>query len=307
MIVDAHCHIVAQIRGRIGRGRVHDIGAGRVRLDDGTIIEVMPTEAAAIQFTVDDLLGSMEQAGVARAVLLQGPFYGEANDEVAGAVRQYPGQLCGAAYFDPWDGDGPTAFTRVTRELGLTCIKLEVSQDFGLMGLHPELDLGAPELDWLWGACQQHGIVLALDLGQLDGPAYQLAALERLAVEYPRLRIVIPHLGNPRQGMEHDAERLTRWNHLLRMVREHPNLAMDLAALPHRCTDAYPFAPVRGWIEHAVAQVGADRLMWGTDIPGLFSVGSYRQLLELGRLHLAGLIPRDQEAILGETALSVYW
>jgi len=46
--------------------------------------------------------------------------------------------------------------------------------------------------------------------------------------------------------------------------------------------------------------------MWGTDVPGLLTSGTYTQLLTQMDVHLESLGRDDREAILGQTAIEVY-
>ena len=53
--------------------------------------------------------------------------------------------------------------------------------------------------------------------------------------------------------------------------------------------------------------IGADKLMWGTDVPGLLTSGSYRQLLNMIRVHCEFLSAEQKPQILGRNATRVYW
>ena len=84
-----------------------------------------------------------------RAVLLQGPFYGECNEEVVTAVRRYPDRFLGAAYVDPWGQSRDTILALLDRP-EFCAAKMECSVATGLCGLHPEADLSDSKLTWLW-------------------------------------------------------------------------------------------------------------------------------------------------------------
>src|SRR5688572_15793784 len=80
MIVDAHAHIFDARRGRHSLGIAHN----------------------EYQFAPEALLAHLDAAGVDRAVLLQGPYYGNMNEYVSEAVERWPERFVGAAYLDPW-------------------------------------------------------------------------------------------------------------------------------------------------------------------------------------------------------------
>ena len=87
----------------------------------------------------------------------------------------------------------------------------------------------------------------------------------------------------------------------------HPNVWMDTAALPaYLQEEGYPFPSARRYLEMSVDLVGPDKILWGTDVPGLLTVATYRQLVRLAHEHTAFLSPDDQAKIIGGNALHVY-
>ena len=56
-------------------------------MGDGARIDFFPPVAGEIRFAPETLLTYMDQAGVDKAVLLQGPFYGDMNEYVLHATR----------------------------------------------------------------------------------------------------------------------------------------------------------------------------------------------------------------------------
>lgn len=88
-----------------------------------------------------------------------------------------------------------------------------------------------------------------------------------------------------------------------------PNVFFDLSALPAYSPDydEYPYAAARTYIKRAAELIGAEKIMWGTDVPGLLTSGSYRQLLNYVRLHCDFLSEAEMALVLGLNALRVYW
>ena len=83
--------------------------------------------------------------------------------------------------------------------------------------------------------------------------------------------------------------------------------AADLASLPaHAKDEDYPYPGACKFIHKAVELVGVDKLLWGSDIPGLLTVATYSQLLDYISKHCEFLSESDKAKILGENALRVY-
>ena len=81
----------------------------------------------------------------------------------------------------------------------------------------------------------------------------------------------------------------------------------DIPALPAYVQDeGYPFPSVRRYIRIATELVGPEKILWGTDVPGLLTVATYRQLVDLARVHTDFLSTDDQAKVLGLNAMRVY-
>src|SRR4026207_1379462 len=126
MIVDAHAHIFKKMSGEIEAGKVTSDGYGRVRIDNGDVIQLLPPLLQETTFPPDVFIECMDWAGVNKAVLLQGPFYGERNEEVAEAVYQWPTRFAGAGLIDPWSPDARNLFARVVHRHHFGVLKLEL-------------------------------------------------------------------------------------------------------------------------------------------------------------------------------------
>jgi predicted TIM-barrel fold metal-dependent hydrolase len=248
----------------------------------------------------------MDWAGVERAVLLQGPFYGEANEYVWQAVRKWPDRFFGSGYVDPRSRDARETFRRVTEEYGFRIIKLELSESTGLVGLYPDLRLDDASMVWVWKEAERRGLVVTLDLGAAGSKSYQTYALKAVLERHPGLKIVITHLAHPpiRAGKDVAIHRL--WEDQVSLAL-HPRVWLDLAGLPaYAGSEDYPFLSAIQYIRRAVEMVGAEKIMWGTDVPGLLSHATYPQLLGFVTRHCDFLSPGDLAKILGGNAWRVY-
>ena len=96
-----------------------------------------------------------------------------------------------------------------------------------------------------------------------------------LAIRFPELRIIMAHMGgNPYHG--------------LRCIADLPNVYPDISGTPTG----------KGEIDYAVGQVGADRLLFGTDMP-------YGGRQCIAQVEDSGLSDRDKEKVYYRNALKV--
>ena len=305
MIIDAHAHIFPGVNGQVGNGPVRGQSFGRITVG-AQARQLLPPLNARVEHTPDMLIAHMDWIGVDKAVLLQGPFYGECNAYVAQAAAQHPDRLIPAAYFDPWIERSRQAFDETLANGAFRAVKLECSVATGLFGLHPQAALDAAELSWLWDELERRSLVLVLDLGAVGSRSYQTNAVRGIAAGHPAVRVVVAHLGQPNPTVEAGAELRALWLDQIDLGRL-PNVWFDCAALPaYVSAEGFPFPSVARYLRQAVERIGPAKIMWGTDLPSLFAHATYRQLLDWAQRALAGLKQAEQDLILGANAQLVY-
>ena len=308
MIIDTHSHIFPEVRGQVGTGPTRSLGYGRIQFGDSEC-QLMPPYNEHTVYTAKMLVANMDWAGVDKVVLLQGTAYGECNDYVRDALSRFPDRLIGAAFFDPWAADNRAFFNTIVdngHHPAFRAVKLECSVEAGLCGLHPDGRLDDPALVWLWEEIDHRGMLLVLDLGAIGTLSYQTQAARSIAEGFPKMKVVIAHLAQPRPDSEGDPESWSLWEDQIDLGLL-PNVYFDTAALPaYLPEEDFPFPTVERYIRLAIEQIGPDKLMWGTDQPGLLGVLSYPQLVRLGHLHTRFLSSEDQARIMGETARQVF-
>jgi predicted TIM-barrel fold metal-dependent hydrolase len=305
MIIDAHAHIFPSVNGQAAAGAVRGQTFGRITVGSQPL-QLLPPLAERVEHTPEMLIAHMDWVGVDKVVLLQGPFYGECNAYVAQAAARYPDRFIAAAYFDPWVERSRAVFDAALANGHFRAVKLECSVTTGLIGLHPQARLDAPDLAWLWGELEQRRLVLVLDLGAVGSPSYQTAAVRRIAANHPGLRVVVAHLGQPNPEVEADASRRAQWQGQIELGRL-PNVWFDCAALPaYVAAEGFPYPSAARYLRQALERIGPAKIMWGTDLPSLFARATYRQLLDWVRRALADLRSDEQDLVLGRNAQSVY-
>lgn len=305
MIIDAHCHIFPRINGLNAAGPTRGLGYGRALVGENEV-QITPPLGDGFAHSPAQLLANLDWAGVERAVLLQGPLYGECNHYVQEALQSHPDRLVGAAYYDPWNPDCVQTFESTLASSSYCAVKLECSVPSGLFGIHPHARLDAPDLAWLWQELEARDLILVLDLGGIGSRSYQTEAVRDIALRHPKLRIVLAHLGQPRPEAEADHRLWRKWEAQIDLGLL-DNVWFDCASLVafvHE--EGFPFPSVERYLRLAIDRIGSAKVMWGTDLPGTLVHATYRQYVELAHIHTDFLSPSDQALILGETALHVY-
>lgn len=173
---------------------------------------------------------------------------------------------------------------------------LEEAFDAGLQGvkLHCHVQCFAPDDDALgvvYEACEAKGLPLVMHAGrEPKSPAYRCdpyelcgaGRVERVLLEHPRLKLVVPHLG------------ADEYEPYARLLERHDNLWLDTTMMLAR------YFPGDDPARFVVAR--PDRVLYGTDFPNL----PYAWDRELSRLAGMGLTDEGLEAVLGKNAATLY-
>jgi predicted TIM-barrel fold metal-dependent hydrolase len=304
LIIDAHAHIWEAVNGRTAAGPTRSLAFGNVQWG-GQVVRLLPPLCPKTSFPPEILLENMDWAGVDRAVLLQGPLYGEANEYVWNAVKRWPDRFIGAGYIDPRSPTARQTFKRIREEFGFRILKFEMSEPAGFTGLYPDLRLDEEAMMWIWEEAEREGLAVTLDLGGVGTRSYQTDAVRTVLARHPELNIVIAHLAQPPIGSKQD-ERLRLWQDQV-LLAAAPHVWLDLAALPAYWSDEdYPYPTACAYIRKAVEMVGVGKILWGTDAPGLLIHATYPQLLSFVSRHCPFLSQGDLDLILGKNAWRVY-
>lgn len=212
------------------------------------------------------------------------------NEYVAAYVARHPEKLIGFCSVDPLDPDALDQFQYAVRELGLRGLKLgPIYQN-----VHPS----DPRFVALMRMAESLGVPVLLHQGATfcENVSLELAnpvLLQPIALQFPRLRMVIAHLGHP-----WIAETLT-------LIRKHRHLYSDISALYYRPWQFYNALVLA--LEYGVL----DRLLFGTDYPFTTAASTIDALRRVNDLvagtnlpqvpidRIDALIHRDSLSLLG--------
>jgi predicted TIM-barrel fold metal-dependent hydrolase len=253
----------------------------------GRVLQMLPPSFERTRSTAEMALAHMAWAGVDRAFAVQGNWYGAANGYVARAAARYPDRFLGFAMVDPRQGRrAARRLEHWVRGRGLRALKVETP---GLSGL----DLAGENEMVVWRACAELRLPVLFHLR--TGRAERVA-LERVLDEVPGFAAIIAHLGlAPESG----------WLERVRLAKR-PNVWVEISALPAHAGGEYPYRRAQQLLRRAVDEVGAQKILWGSDYPSVLTRATYPQLLNYVKEECAFLSDAERRAILGGNALR-FW
>ncbi|NLE14374.1 MAG: amidohydrolase [Spirochaetales bacterium] len=294
--IDAHAHIFEQLCGFGADGELRALPDGKAVWATGEVIDLIPPSYGDTTFPAGRLLEIMDAHHVEKAVLLQGGFLGFANHYLQETAMQYPTRFAVAATFDPYCRNARKILDNLHKSFSI--FKFEMSTGCGIMGSRPDFALDNNLMMGFYEQIEAKKGVLVFDLGSPGDGSHQPTTIRNIAKQFPTLEVVICHLASPRR--QHKTE-LT--DALQTMKAE--NIHFDLAALHHKVRpEAYPFPTAQQFIALAKDIVGADHLMWGTDVPSTLVQYSYDQLLDY---QLALFSEKEQKVVFHDNAQRLYF
>jgi len=224
------------------------------------------------RFSADELLASMDRAGVDRSMVIPFPVvedYRAAHDEIGRAVRAHPDRFSGAACLYPFlpETEFRAEIKRCAEEFGFRALKFQPQYQ----ALNPVSDRS----DFLFEAALENRMAVICHTG--TGAPFALPSLYIMpARKFPSLPIVLAHAGGSVYCLE-----------AIVAAAVCPNIYVELSSLmPHH-------------IAEVMAHVSPSRLMIGSDLPQ--SVDS-----EIGKILGLGIDDEAKRDILWRTGRRVF-
>ena len=234
MIVDCHVNIfeAQHVLPGVGEERVKmRADAFEWKADADTIHAAMSEVDRAILFT----LRYGDSAGV------------EGDDEVtAAAIAKYPEKFVGFAYVDPRRPDYLELLRHAVEDLGLKGVK------FG--PIYNRVAVDDPRLTPVYEYLVERDIPITMHMGTTyiaDCPMDMGRPIhvERVALRFPDLKMVLAHMGHPWQ------------DECIVLIRKQPNVYAEISGLYHRPWGFYTMLVTAQ--EYQVT----DQIFFGTDFP----------------------------------------
>ena len=276
-----------------------------------------PPNLRNCEFTPFSLIGEMDYAGVDWALLHSNPMLGRGSTFLTDCVQRFPLRFKAMAPVDEWRI--VTETDAVIEEL-VTAIETDGLHAIKFNPLHYLVGVEA----WddgrfrpFWETATGLGVPIffTLSTGSAFGRGYvsdeeqqqgylsELRILGRWMERYPEAVCSITHGFPWRLFVEHDQILLPDeiWQPFA-----NPNLSLEVC-FPVRLGDwfDYPYRQVWPTLEQMVERIGADRLLWGTDMPFQNRFCTYRQSREWIEKECEFLRAEDLQKIMGGTAARI--
>ena len=237
----------------------------------------------------DALLKLMQAHGVAETVIVHVIYYRWDCRYTAVSVREHRDKFAGVCRVDPESPQAPRDLSHWVSE-GLRGVRLSPA--------------AGPEGDWISDRRQMDSICdraveLAVPLCVLC-PVARLPEVDKLIERHAdRLDMCIDHMADC------PIDRPDELKTLLALAR-HKRVFVKLSHLWSLSREAYPYRDTHDQVRRLYDAFGPQRLMWGTDWPGIEQYCGYGRGLALYRDEIKFFNEDDRRWILGGTAARLW-
>jgi len=239
-------------------------------------------------FGFERLRTMMDEAGVARVMLIPPSWEGERNDYAAEAVVKYPDRfgIMGRIHLDDPNVRAQVPTWKQQRNMfGIRLAFTPVTARW----------LGDGTADWFWPAAEKAGIPVMF----LGGGMQNFA---RIAERHPQLQLIIDHMGLS-LDIARQNKRTEAIDASVSLVK-YPNVSIKLSSAPTYSDDPYPYRDMLPHIKRCFDSFGPQRCFWGTDMTNSFNKATYRQRITHFTEELPFLTEDDKDWIMGRALLA---
>jgi L-fuconolactonase len=281
MIVDSHVHVVSADRERYP---LSPLAPGRM---SAWVVE-RPATAEALR-------GEMDRAGIARAVLVHSTSaYGFENGYESDVAAADPDRFTAVGGIDVAALDAPRRMRYWIGERGLVGLRIYAA------GAAVENDdatlLDDPRSFPAWETAAELRIPLIVNIR-----FHALPRLARMLERFPTVPVILDNLASPPLG---DGPPYAAAEPLLHLAR-HPQLTLKVTSSLLLRDHARGGGHLRAYLERAIADFGADRVMWGSNFPG--SAGTLPELRSRAEHLFAGFPSAVRAEIFSGVALRMFF
>lgn len=287
-IIDAHSHLWLSQDTVVDGKAIKTLSGGRSEFM-GEIRQMVPPFMVDGCNSAEIFLSNMNYAQVSAAVVTQEFIDGIQNDYLRDVQQRYPDRflVCGMCEFRR------PGYLEEARQLiadGFKAIKIPAQRLFLPEG---RVYLTCPEMMEMFHLMEEHDIILSIDLADGD---LQVAEMEEVIKECPRLRIAIGHFGMVTRP---------QWQEQIKLAR-HENVMIESGGITWLFNDEfYPFNGAVKAIRESADLVGMEKLMWGSDYPRTITAITYRMSYDF-IIKSHELTDEEKALFLGENARRFY-
>jgi predicted TIM-barrel fold metal-dependent hydrolase len=226
--------------------------------------------------TIEQWLADRQNSGVAIGIFVSGEPYQDNHRYVIHCMEKAPDLLRGTCLFNPNAPESPRRMESLVKGRNFVAARVHSTGTINSAEWHN------PHFEAFWEKVGELDLVLQLHMH----PEWSWE-LERMVKKYPNVRVVIDHMGRPRQGNPVDYE-------VTLGLSVYPNVYMKLSSYADQSTEDPPYENLKPLFKEIVRRFSPERLVWGDSYRGGIGTTAYNESIRITR-HLLDFLPAEKQ------------
>jgi predicted TIM-barrel fold metal-dependent hydrolase len=233
--------------------------------------------------TIEQWLADRQNSGIDIGIFVSAEPYQDDHRYVIHCMEKASDFLRGTCLFNPNAPESPRRMANLVRGRNFVAARVHST------GTINSAEWRNPHFEAFWEMVGELDLVLQLHMH----PEWSWE-LDRMVKKYPDIRVVIDHLGRPRQGNPVDYE-------VILGLSEYPNVYMKLSSLAGQSTKEPPYENLKPLFREIVRRFAPERIVWGDSYRGGMGGSAYAESVQITARLLDFLPIEKQRQIFVET------
>ena len=275
---------------------------------DDQYVQFLPPEMDDLSMTPEKLIAMMDYAGVGAVFLQNDHIYGNLGEDFAAATKAFPGRFVFSAQIEEafaYRDDELARLDHQIAKLGAGAVYFTTTGMFrsGYKPMHSD-----KLYDPFWSAIEKSGVPVSW-VQSANSPVGtyedEMTHLETIVERFPGIRHVLVH-GVPTGLYADDKDKLNIPAIIKRLIASGKVFSEILYPIGWGGKMEYPYPRAHTHIRQLIDLFGADRFMWGSDMPNVARYCTYAQSLNYFTKYSDYLSDAERDGILYGNALKIY-
>jgi len=284
---------------------------GRFEWEKGSesyYLQFLPPHMHDMSSLPEFMIAEMDYAGIDAVVLQNDHIYGNLACYFADAIKRYPGRFIGLAQVDEAYGYKDEQIAWMEDQIRMVGMKGLYFTLAGFFRNGYKTYYTDPEFAPLWSTVEKLGIPVFwvfVNKSPRGGFPAQFREFCKWYEGYPTIRSVLVH-GLPTHAFADDKDIIQFPDYVAKLFEELPVYSEVLYPIMWGGKMNYPLPRAQQHFRQLYDRFGADRLIWGSDMPNVARYCTYRQSLTYVYDYSDFLSEADRAKIFHDTTLSLF-
>lgn len=271
-------------------------------------VQFLPPWMDDMSMAIEQFVKMMDYAEIDVAILQNDHIYGNLGEMFSQAIQAHPERFIGTAQIDEGfaytDGELAKLEDQINR-LKMSGVYFTTTGMFtsGYQPMHSDM-----AYDPFWSAVEQSGLPV-LWVQSTNSPVGnyedEMSHLLSIMDRFPAINHTLVH-GVPTSIYADENDILTLPDSVRTVLLDPRVRAEILYPISWGRTEEYPYSRAHLHIQQLVESFGAQKFMWGSDVPNVERYCTYAESLNYFVRHSAYLSDADRQAILHDNAVQFY-